>query len=98
MEKVYLYYYEDENIFVDDDGHIVYDIFKYITPQNLYLFKKDQAVNLFPMLRSPRNYCEIVPIPVEARTMLESKDFDIGDDYERIERYEREKHSGYYNY
>ena len=35
-----LFYYENENVFKDDDGFIVWDIFNYITPNDLYLFRK----------------------------------------------------------
>lgn len=34
-----LYYDEDKNVMTDDDGFIVHDIYKIITPNQLYLFK-----------------------------------------------------------
>ena len=33
-----LYYYPDENYFTDEDGYVVYDIFSYITPNELMWF------------------------------------------------------------
>lgn len=37
------YYYRDDNILVDDDGNIIYDIFRYITPSEYRLFKERQG-------------------------------------------------------
>lgn len=39
MDVISLYYYEYENYFVGDDGEIIYDIFRYISPSKLMLFK-----------------------------------------------------------
>ena len=33
-----LYYYPEENYFTDEDGYVVYDIFSYITPNELTWF------------------------------------------------------------
>lgn len=38
-----LYYYENQNYVVDEDGMIVYDIFRYITPSLYYLFLKKKT-------------------------------------------------------
>ena len=37
-----LYYDYQNNIMVDEDGFIIHDIFRYITPSELEMFKKDQ--------------------------------------------------------
>ena len=42
-----LRYIEEDNIIVDDDGHIVYDIFSYITPNQLMFLKKRRASYTF---------------------------------------------------
>lgn len=52
-EKLYLYFYEDANVFADEDGYVVYHIFDFITPQNLYLFRHDYGFNVFPMKDDP---------------------------------------------
>lgn len=36
---VYLYYYEDENLIRDEDGNIIYDIYRLVSPQDIYMFK-----------------------------------------------------------
>lgn len=38
--SVSLYYDHELNLFKDDDGFWVFDLFTYITPDDLYLFKK----------------------------------------------------------
>lgn len=35
-----LYYYPEENYFTDEDGFVIYDIFQYISPWELALFKE----------------------------------------------------------
>ena len=90
----YLYYYRDENLFIDDDGHVVYDLFTMITPQNLFMFRHDEGYNTFPMVGNSNILCEIIPIPDEVCGWQELFDIDVGDDYERIERYELAKLHG----
>ncbi len=87
----HLYYYEDENLFVDDDGHVIHDLFNIITPHNLFMFKQDFGYNLFPVVGKRNVLCEIIPMPDEVGG---PKEIDIGDDYERIGRYETAKLSG----
>ncbi len=83
----YIYYYENENIFTDDDGHVIFDLFSIITPQDIFLFKYDNSVNLFPMKGHDDILCEIIPVLDEEDVLS----FDTGDDYERINRYEKAK-------
>jgi len=90
---LYLYYYEDENLFTDDDGHVIYDIFTIITPQDLFLFRHDNGFNIFPMKEHNDVLCEIIPVPGEVCSMQEVPEIDLGDDYERIERYEKARMS-----
>jgi hypothetical protein len=88
-EIFYMYYIEEDNIFADQDYYIIYNPFLYITPNDLFLFRYDNAHNLFPMVDNPNILCQIVPIPDELIFFYEGNDIDIGDDYERIGRYER---------
>lgn len=47
MEFYTWIYYSEENYFVDESGSIVYDIFRYITPNDLYLFKHNREFMIF---------------------------------------------------
>lgn len=91
----YLYYYEDENLFTDDDGHVVYDIFDLITPQDLFLFRHDNGFNVFTLRTDQDILVEIVPIPDEVCGLQEIPPINLGDDYERIERYMMARAHGY---
>ena len=91
----YLYYYEDDNLFTDDDGHVIYDIFSVITPQDLFLFRHDNGFNVFPMRDHNDVLCEIIPVPDEVCGLQDLLPIDLGDDYERIDRYEKAKLSGH---
>ena len=86
----YLYYYERDNMFTDEDGNIIYDLFTLITPQDLFLFRYDHSHYIFPMVGRNDINCEILLIEDAVRNALYS--VDIGDDYERIERFERAKY------
>ena len=61
----HLYYYEHENMFADPDGHVVYDLFSLITPQDLFLFRTDHGNNYFPLVNNPAYMCEITILPGE---------------------------------
>ena len=39
-ETVTIFFMEDENQFVDEHGFVLYDIFRIMTPNQLYLFKE----------------------------------------------------------
>ncbi len=70
---VYLYYFEEDNYFVDCDGHTIYDIFSLITPSDLLLFRRDNAINVFPLRGTPwhsRRYVEITPWSAEEVCLL----------------------------
>lgn len=92
----YMYYYEDVNLFTDDDGHVIYDIFTIITPQDLFLFRHDNGFNVFPMRGHDDVLCEIIPVPDEVCGLQEFPELDLGDDYERIDRYEKARLSGHF--
>lgn len=57
---VQILYFEDDNIFTDDDGHIIENIFELITPGDLYLFRSDPGYNVFPLRSNNRVLVEIV--------------------------------------
>lgn len=41
-----LYYDKDSNRFIDEDGYIIYYIFGIVTPNDIYLFKKNKEYML----------------------------------------------------
>lgn len=84
----YLYYYEEENFFTDEDGWIIYDLFNIITPLNLYLFQTDNGYNVFPMVGHDDVICEIISVPDECCGLPDYPEpMDVGDDYETLDRY-----------
>lgn len=46
-----LFYDADHNWFVDEDGEIVYNMYQYITPNDLYLFKRSKCYMVFPFVQ-----------------------------------------------
>lgn len=44
MTVISLYYYKDDNIFTNDDGEIIYDIYKYVPASLLPVFKDRQGI------------------------------------------------------
>jgi len=78
---LHIYYHDRENIFTDDDGHVIYDLFDIITPQDLFLFRFDPGFNCFPVVGDPDVLCEIIIEPGE-----DCGSPDLGDDEERIGR------------
>ena len=92
----YLYYHEDENLFTDDLGQVIYNIFSIITPQDLYLFHHDNGFNIFPLLGHDDAICEIISVPDEVCGLKDIPEIDFGDDFERIKRYANAKLSDHY--
>lgn len=41
-ETVTIFFLEDENYFVDENGFVLFDIFQILTPNQVYLFKKNK--------------------------------------------------------
>lgn len=39
QDSIGLFYDEERNVFIDEDGFIVWDLFEIITPNDLFLFK-----------------------------------------------------------
>ena len=59
LDVVTLFYNNEENKFIDKDGWIVWDIFKYITPNDLYLFRKKKECMVVPYQTAPGWLCEL---------------------------------------
>jgi len=95
QEFILLCYYEDENIFTDGEGHIIYNMFELITPNDLFLFRHDRGNNCFRLVYDPRFMCEIISIPDEVCGHQTKPHILLGDDYERIDRFERANNNGY---
>ena len=50
---------EYNNIFYDEYGWRVENIYKFLTPNEVYLFRYDHGNNVFPMRSNPHILCEI---------------------------------------
>lgn len=42
MDIISLYYLPDENKFTDEDGYVIFDIYRIITPNDVFLFRELQ--------------------------------------------------------
>jgi len=91
MCRLTLYYYESENIFVDEEGEIVYDLFRIITPSDLYLFHEiPDDYEFFPMVDHPDVDVYILTIPKEPICgQLYNPQLDLRNCYELYEEHER---------
>lgn len=84
----YLYYYESENFFIDEDGWIIYNLFDIIAPLDLYLFRIDKTYNVFPMVGHDDVICEIISVPDECCGLQDyPKPTNMGDNYKTLDRY-----------
>lgn len=88
-ESLALYYLKEDNVFIDGEGEIVFEIFEIITPNDLYLFKRHKAYMIVNHCTEPQIFVELYWPEDE-----EERYFDVGDDAERIERYEKARLSG----
>lgn len=59
----FIYYSIDENLFVDENCNIIYNIYTMITPSDLFTFRNDFSHNSFPMVTGPDGICVIVLVP-----------------------------------
>ena len=92
----YIFYYENENLFTDDDGHVIYDLFTVITPQDLFLFRHDNGFNTFPMKDHDDVICEIISVPDECCGLSDYPEpMEVGDDYETLDRYAKARLNNY---
>jgi len=49
-----LWYYPEDNLFIDDNGFPVFDIFRMITPNDLFLFRHDKEYTLLSCSTNPK--------------------------------------------
>ncbi len=88
------FYNPIKNLFVDTDGFIMYEIFRLVSPGQLFLFKKNKK-DMKIVTKG-----NVIMLYWTNGTGLEldykSETMDVGDDMERIERYEKGK--WYMNY
>lgn len=87
------FYNPVKNLFVDTDGFVVYNLFQLVSPNQLLMFKKNK-VNVRIQHKG-----DIIMLYYSGNgIVLDHNDetIDIGDDMERIERYEKGK--WYMNY
>jgi len=88
-ESLALYYLKEDNVFIDGEGEIVFEIFEIITPNDLYLFKRHKTYMIVNHRTEPQIFVELYwPEDEEERYF----------DEERIERYERAKSSGCFTF
>ena len=88
-ESLALYYLKEDNVFMDGEGEIVFEIFEAISPNDLYLFKRHKDYMIVNHRTEPGILVELYWPEDE-----EERYFDVGDDEERIERYEKARLSG----
>lgn len=90
------FYNPVKNLFVDGDGFVVYEIFRLVSPGQLMLFKKNKKDM---RIQHNGDIIQLYWTPGTG-TVLNHNDetMDIGDDMERIERYERGKWYNNHNY
>lgn len=60
-----IFYFEEENFFTDEDGQVIENIFEFITPNDLYLFRGDPGNCIFPRRDISGELCEIVTLDEE---------------------------------
>ena len=53
-EIIQLYYYADDNVFMDEDGFPVFGLFHIIAPNDLFLFKVHKEYMLVPHRENPK--------------------------------------------
>lgn len=61
-KELFLFYYRDANVFTDCDGHIIYDIFRIISPNDLYMFRHHKKYNTFPHRSQDDVLCRILTV------------------------------------
>lgn len=70
---MYLYYDSKENVFYDECGQRIDNIFDIVREKDLYLFRKDPGYILFPYHHEPGIWCEIVDMD---ETPYNEEDFE----------------------
>lgn len=70
LDFISLYYNKEDNVFVDDDGFIIWNIFNTISLNDLYLFHQVQEDMLVRHRTLPGVTCELC-YPIEDRSYIE---------------------------
>lgn len=99
LNSIPLYYDSINNVFVDENGYMVWNLFEIITPNDLFLFKKTKEYTIVNHRTIRRTVVELYWPEEDDYYFDESichdySTMDLGDDEERIERYEQSKWSG----
>lgn len=90
-DTIYIMWFPGENDFFDECGQRIQNIFEYITPNDLWLFRQDPGYNIFPARFDRHIGVEILDNDSYFEGFGYDEIFGAGDDLERIERYERAK-------
>jgi len=90
--SVCMYYFAKLNAFRDGEGEFIYNIFEFITPFQLQMFRQERVDIFVPHRTIPNFFVELLYFDEEAQEAYEF--IDVGDDLERIERYEKNKFYG----
>ena len=92
--QIGFFYNPIKNLFIDTDGFVVYEIFRFVSPNQLLLFKMKKEDIHFRYKENTICLYWSNGTGLVMNHMDET--MDLGDDIERIERYERGK--WYMNY
>lgn len=84
LDIVCLFYDEISRKFIDENGVMIWDIFRYITPNDLYLFRQKKECMVIPWRTSPGWLIELYyPVDYDSEEIihnmrhLEGEDDDI---------------------
>lgn len=58
-DAIGFFYDLESNVFTDEDGYIVWNLFEYITPNDLFLFRKLQSYLVVPHREASDLVCEL---------------------------------------
>jgi len=61
-KELYLFYYRDANVFMDFNGQIIYDIFRIMSPNDLYMFRSNPTNNTFWHRSDDDILCRIITV------------------------------------
>jgi len=61
MDEVWrIFWNRDENVFYDVHGYVIVNIFEFLTPNDIYLFRQDHGYCMFPVRFGRKIMCEIM--------------------------------------
>lgn len=59
VDAIGLFYDRDNNVFIDEDGYIVWNMYEMITPNDMFLFKKKREYMVVNHKTLPGVVCEL---------------------------------------